>query len=144
MIKRIYMIGATGFLQLLRSRIYINLLAANVFMVLGAFVLDRLSAGEGARMLIDLGVAFGSLVTASMAATVAIVNLTAEIENKQIHLLLSRPISRFEIIAGKFLTVVFLVWVSNLIIGLVLWGMGVALLAPDPIRILWTLLNCIE
>ena len=94
MIRRILALGLTGFRQLLRSRIYINLLAANIFMVIAAFVLDRLSSGEGARMLVDLGMAFGSIVTAAMAATVAIVNLTAEIENKQIHLLLSRPISR--------------------------------------------------
>ena len=140
MIRRILALGLTGFRQLLRSRIYINLLAANIFMVIAAFVLDRLSSGEGARMLVDLGMAFGSIVTAAMAATVAIVNLTAEIENKQIHLLLSRPISRFEIIMGKFFTVVLLVVISNLVIGLVLWGMGVGILAKEPERIFWALM----
>ena len=95
MIHRIFALGWTGFLQLLRSRIYINLLAVNFLMVVAALVLDRLSAGEGARMLIDLGTTFGALVTVVMAGTVAIVTMTAEIENKQIHILLSRPIARF-------------------------------------------------
>ena len=140
MIRRILVLGLTGFRQLLRSRIYINLLAANVFMVIAAFVLDRLSSGEGARMLVDLGMAFGSIVTAAMAATVAIVTLTAEIENKQIHLLLSRPVSRFEIVMGKFCTVVLLVVISNFIIGLVLWGMGVGIFAKEPMRIFWALM----
>ena len=135
MSRRIFALGLTGFKQLVRSRIYINLLAANVFMVLAAFVLDRLSSGEGARMLVDLGLAFGALVTSAMAATVAIVTLTGEIENKQIHLLLARPISRFEIVVGKFSTVALLVLVSNFIIGAVLWLLGVVIHAPNPERV---------
>ena len=139
MIRRISMLSWTGFIQLLRSRIYINLLAANIFMVITAFILDRLSAGEGARMLIDLGMTFGALVTAAMAGTVAIVTLTAEIENKQIHLLLARPISRFELVIGKFLTIAFLVTISNLIIGLVLWGMAIGIQSPDPERLFFAI-----
>jgi Cu-processing system permease protein len=135
MIQRIFMLSWTGFIQLLRSRIYINLLAANVFMVITAFILDRLSAGEGARMLINLGMSLGSLVTAVMAGTVAIVTLTTEIENKQIHLLLARPITRFEIIIGKFFTIAFLVTISNFIIGLVLWGMAIGIQSPHPERL---------
>ena len=139
MIQRIIALGWTGFLQLLRSRIYINLLAVNVLMIIAALVLDRLSAGEGARMLIDLGMTFGALVTVVMAATVTIVTLTTEIENKQIHLLLTRPIGRFEIILGKFVTVAILVFISNFIIGLVLWGMAIGIESRDPERIFWAL-----
>lgn len=139
MIHRIFALGWTGFLQLLRSRIYINLLAVNFLMVVAALVLDRLSAGEGARMLIDLGTTFGALVTVVMAGTVAIVTMTAEIENKQIHILLSRPIARFEIVMGKFVTVAILVVISNFIIGLVLWGMAIGIESPEPMRIFWAL-----
>ena len=74
-----------------------------------------------------------------MAGTVAIVTMTAEIENKQIHILLSRPIARFEIVMGKFVTVAILVVISNFIIGLVLWGMAIGIESPEPMRIFWAL-----
>lgn len=123
MIGRVLALGAAGFLQLVRSRVYLNLLVAGVALVLAALAFDRLSAGEGGRVLVDVGLAFVSLLSALLGGVVAITTVTREIESKQIHLLVARPMRRGEIVAGRFTTAALLVVVTNALLGLLLWGL---------------------
>lgn len=134
MFLRIWTIGSLGFLQLLRSRIYLNLLVSGLFLVAGALVLDRLSGGESARVLVDMGLGFISLVSAVLATLTAVLSLRREIETQEIHWLWARPISHAELILGRFLTSLALVVATQMILGSVL-----ALLAfvydGDPLRV---------
>lgn len=136
MIMRVLALGATGFLELVRSRVYLNLLVAGIGLVLAALAFDRLSAGEGARVLTDMGLAFSSLVSAALAGTMAIVTVTREIETKQVHLLVARPILRAEFVLGRFVTTALLVLLSNGVLGLVLGGLAGAL-GGHPERVLF-------
>lgn len=123
MLARIAAIGWLGFVQLLRGRIYLNLVVAGVALVLTALAFDRVSGGEGARVLTDIGLAFASLVVVALAGTSAIVAVTREIETRQVHLVLARPVSRAEFVLGRFTTVALLVISANLLLGVVLAGL---------------------
>ncbi len=120
MIARIAALGFVGFLQLLRSRVYLNLLVAGVALVLSALIFNELAGGDGPRVLIDLGLAFIALVTSALAGIVVIVTLTREIETKQVHHVLARPVYRAEVVLGRFLTATLLVVASTLLLGVVL------------------------
>lgn len=139
MLARIFAIGSLGFLQLVRSRIYLNLLVAGIALVTAALALDRLSGGEGARVLVDLGLAFSSLVVVALAATTAIVTVTREIETKHVHLFVARPISRSELVLGRFTTTALLVLSANLVLG-VLLGVLVGASGGEPFPALFAVL----
>jgi ABC-type transport system involved in multi-copper enzyme maturation permease subunit len=132
-VLRTWAVAWSGFLQLVRSRVYLNLLVAGVGLVLAALALDELSAGEGGRMLFDVGLAFSSLAVAALSGVVAITGLTREIETKQASLLLARPVRRAEYVVGRFLTSALLIVVSNGLLGallaVVLWWIGAAEMA---------------
>lgn len=120
MITRVMLIGWTGFLQLVRTRVYLNIIVAGVALVGAALAFDKLAAGEGGRVLFDVGCAFISLIVAALAGTVAISAVTRELESKQAHLVLARPVGRAEFVVGRFLTTMLLVVLANLLLGILL------------------------
>lgn len=120
MIVRIVALARLGVLQLLRSRVYLNLVVAGVALLGAALLIDRLSGGESARVFINVGLAFISLVVAVLVGVVGITLVTREIETKQIHGLIARPLSRSEIVFGRFFTLAALVVLSNLLLGTLL------------------------
>lgn len=131
MTKRILVLAAIGFLQLMRSRMYLNILVAGVALVAVAVGVDELSSGQGDRVLLNVGLALISIIVAVLAVVTGVGTITREIESKQIHLVLARPIHRFEIVLGRFFTVAALVVASNIILGAVL-GVTIALVdSPD-------------
>ncbi len=116
-LRSTWAIGATGFKQLVRSRVYLNLLVAGVAMVGAALAFDRLSAGEGGRVLVDVGLAFAALLVAVLAGVTAVTTMTREIETKQIHLLVARRSGRAQNVVGRFVTAALLVVASNAVLG---------------------------
>jgi Cu-processing system permease protein len=124
--SRILRLTWSGFLQLLRTRVYLNILVAGVFLVGAALAFDRLSAGSGGRVLLDVGTAFIALVVAVLSSVIAITALVRDLETKQAQLLLSRPMSRAEFLLARFLTTALLVVLANLVLGLLLAGLLVA------------------
>jgi Cu-processing system permease protein len=135
MITRMLTFSAIGFLQLMRSRMYLNVLVAGIALVGVALGIDELSAGQGDRVLVNVGLALISIVVAILAIVTGVGTVTREIESKQIHLILARPIHRFEIIVGRFLTIAALVFTSNVILGAVL-GLTIFLVdSPDGHRV---------
>ncbi len=129
MIARIritWTIATVGFVQLIRSRIYLNVLVAGIALVVASLVLEEVSAGEGGRVLHSLGLAFASLVVAAMATIVPIATVTRELETKEAHLMLARPIARGEFVVGRFLTTTMLVVASNVVLGGAIAGLLVA------------------
>lgn len=145
MVGRVATLGWVGFLRLLRSRVYLNLIAAGVFLVGAALLFDRLAAGEGGRVFVDVGLALTSVMVAVLAGVSGITLITGEIESKQIHLVLARPISRMEIVLGRFATLALLVVVSNLLLGLVMAGIHVLLDGEGASRLaLAALFNSLE
>lgn len=126
MARRILRLTWTGFLQLLRTRVYLNILVAGVFLVGAALAFENLSAGAAGRVLLDVGTAFVSLVVAVLSSVIAITALVRDLETKQAQLLLSRPTSRLEFLLARFATTALLVVLANLILGLLLGGLLLA------------------
>jgi ABC-type transport system involved in multi-copper enzyme maturation permease subunit len=129
-IGRVLAIGTSGFRQLWRTRVYLNLLVAGIALTIASLAFNELGGGEGARMLIDLGLAFIALLTSALAGVVAIVSVTREIETKQVHLFLARPIARGELVVGRYLTVVFLIALAATVLSLLLTAIT-AVVAPE-------------
>jgi len=120
MITRILVFSVIGFLQLMRSRMYLNVLVAGAALVAVALGVDELSAGQADRVLINVGLGLISLIVAVLAVVTGVGTITREIESKQIHLVLARPVRRAEIVLGRFVTIALLVVFANIILGVTL------------------------
>lgn len=118
--SRIIAQGLAGFMQLLRSRVYLNVIVAGVFLTACALIFEQLAGGTGGRVLLEVGLAFIALTTAALAGIIAITSMTREIETKQIHLVLARPVARYEVLLGRFTTIALLVIATNVVLGGVL------------------------
>jgi ABC-type transport system involved in multi-copper enzyme maturation permease subunit len=128
-IRRITWLAWTAFIQLVRTRVYLNILVAGVALVVAALAFDQLSAGEGGRVLFDIGTSFTALVVAALSGTIAITAVTRELETKQAHLVLARSIGRAEFVVARFLTTALLVVLSNLVLGALLTGLMIGIAA---------------
>jgi ABC-type transport system involved in multi-copper enzyme maturation permease subunit len=135
-IARVLTLGRLGAVQLLRGRVYLNLLVAGIALVAAALMFDRLSAGDGGRVFVDVGLAFSALIVAALVATIGIGLVTRDIETRQVHLLLARPMGRGELVLGRFVTLALLALVSQLILGLVMAGVALVIEGADPMRLL--------
>ncbi|MCC7070099.1 MAG: hypothetical protein IT383_02185 [Deltaproteobacteria bacterium] len=120
--RQIASLAWAGVLQLLRTRVYLNILVAGVALVGAALAFDRMSAGEGGRVLLDVGSAFIALLVAVLAGVVSITAVTREIETKVASVVTARPLARVDYVLGRFGTAVGLVLLSNLCLGGLLGG----------------------
>jgi ABC-type transport system involved in multi-copper enzyme maturation permease subunit len=119
-------LARAGLFDFARSRVFFIILAAGVALVVVALSLQELAASQEGRILADFGLGGISLVSAALAAIVPLSSVAREIDARQIHLVLARPISRASYVAGRFLAVVGLVVLANLTLGAVLAGLLVA------------------
>ena len=124
--RQIIALAWAGVLQLARTRVYLNILVAGVALVAAALAFERMSAGEGGRVLLDVGAAFIALVVAVLAGVVSITAVTREFETMVASGVTARPLSRVDYVLGRFFTTASLVVLSNALLGAVLAAMLVA------------------
>ncbi len=112
-----------GFIDFARGRVFATVFAAGVALVIAALIFQELSASAGQRVLGDIGLAFISMVVAMLAAIVPLSTVAKEIDSRQVHQLLARPISRATYVLARFLAAAGLVLASNVALGGLLCGL---------------------
>ena len=110
-------LAGAGFLDFARSRIFTVIIAAGAALVVAALVLEELAASQEGRVLADLGLAFIALVAATVAAVAPLSTVAREIQTRQVHLVLARPISRTAYVVARLIACVGLVLIVNVILG---------------------------
>lgn len=101
--KNIWVIANAAFREAIRSKIFLNLLGLAAIIVLAGLVVESGSLGSNGRIFHDIAHAAVS-VGGSMVALFLGINLIAnDIERKTLHVLLTRPVTRLEVVVGKYL-----------------------------------------
>jgi ABC-type transport system involved in multi-copper enzyme maturation permease subunit len=103
----VYLIAWASVLEILRRKdIYVLFILVSIYLV---FVLASRIVGigsvEAARFLLNLGITTAFALSAILAAMSAARQLTREWEDRTIYPLLAKPVSRFEVVLGKWLAV---------------------------------------
>jgi ABC-type transport system involved in multi-copper enzyme maturation permease subunit len=103
----VYLVAWASVLEILRRKdIYVLLILVGIYLV---FVLASRIVGigsvEAARFLLNLGITTAFTLSAVLVAMAAARQLTREWEDRTIYPLLAKPVSRFEVILGKWLAV---------------------------------------
>jgi ABC-type transport system involved in multi-copper enzyme maturation permease subunit len=103
MTARLAYIAYNTFREAVRDRVLYNLIAFALLMVAAAVLFGQISIGIERIVLINLGLTAISLFGLVIAIFIGIGLVSKEIEKRTLYTVLSRPVRRWEFIAGKFL-----------------------------------------
>jgi ABC-type transport system involved in multi-copper enzyme maturation permease subunit len=99
---RIANIATNTFREAVRDRVLYNLIAFALLMSGAAILVGQISIGIEKLVVINLGLTAVSLFGVVIAIFIGIGLVSKEIDKRTLYTVLSRPVSRWEFIAGKF------------------------------------------
>src|SRR6516225_3610388 len=102
MSARIRHIAANTFREAVRDRVLYNLIAFALLLTGAAVLVGQISIGIERLVVIDLGLTAVSLFGLVIAIFIGIGLVSKEIDKRTLYTVLSRPVRRWEFIAGKF------------------------------------------
>jgi ABC-type transport system involved in multi-copper enzyme maturation permease subunit len=122
--QRIAAIALNAFREAVRDRVLYNLVVFVLLLIAGAIFLGELSAGQEAKIIVDLGLSAVLLFGVFIAIFVGVGLVYKEIERRTLYAILSKPIGRGEFLLGKYLGLCLTLLVNILIMGV---GLSLAL-----------------
>src|ERR1700716_2895797 len=123
--RRVVAIARNAFREAVRDRVLYNLVVFALLLIAGAIFLGELSAGQEAKIIVDLGLSAILLFGVFIAIFVGVGLVYIEIERRTLYAILSKPIGRGEFLLGKYLGLCLTLFVNVLIMGL---GLSLALI----------------
>jgi ABC-type transport system involved in multi-copper enzyme maturation permease subunit len=128
MTARLAAITLNTFREAVRDRVLYNLIVFALILVASAPLFGQISLDIERLVLINVGLSSISLFGVVIAIFIGIGLVSKEIEKKTLYTILSRPVRRWEFIAGKYLG---LVWTLLVNAALMTVGLYLALLAIE-------------
>ena len=110
-------IARNAFREAVRDRVLYNLVLFVLVLIVSAIFLGELSAGEEAKITVDLGLSAMLLFGVFIAVFVGVGLVYKEIERRTLYSILSKPIGRGEFLLGKYLGLCLTLLVNILIMG---------------------------
>lgn len=118
--SRIYHIAANTFREAVRDRVLYNLIAFALLLTGGAVLVGQISINIERLVVINLGLTSVSLFGLVIAIFIGIGLVSKEIDKRTLYTVLSRPVARWEFIAGKFFGLI-----GTLVVNTFLMAIGV-------------------
>jgi ABC-type transport system involved in multi-copper enzyme maturation permease subunit len=100
--SRVYHIATNTFREAVRDRVLYNLIAFALLLTGAAVLVGQISIDIERLVIINLGLTAVSLFGLVIAIFIGIGLVSKEIDKRTLHTVLSRPVARWEFIAGKF------------------------------------------
>src|SRR5216684_3830024 len=117
MLSRIYAIARNAFREAVRDRVLYNLILFVLLLIGGAIFLGELSAGQDAKIIVDLGLSAMLLFGVFIAIFVGVGLVYKEIERRTVYSIFAKPVGRGEFLIGKYLGLCLTLLVNVLIMG---------------------------
>ena len=124
MLSRTIPIARNAFREAVRDRVLYDLVLFVLLLIASAIFLGELSAGQDAKIIVDLGLSAMLLFGVFIAIFVGVGLVYKEIERRTLYAILSKPIGRGQFLLGKYLGLCLTLLVNVLIMGL---GVSLAL-----------------
>jgi ABC-type transport system involved in multi-copper enzyme maturation permease subunit len=113
--QRILTIAGNTFRETVRDKVLYNLILFALVMILSSLALGQLTLGNETKVILDLGLASISIFGTLIAIFIGIGLVYKELEKRTVYALLSKPVHRHELILGKYLGLLFTLFVNLLI-----------------------------
>jgi len=117
-------IARNTFHEAVRDRVLYNLVLFALLLIAGAIFIGELSAGQEAKIIVDLGLSAMLLFGVFIAIFVGVGLVYKEIERRTLYAILAKPIGRGQFLFGKYLGLSLTLMVNVLVMGL---GVSLAL-----------------
>jgi len=124
-LPRILTIAKNTFREAVRDRILYNLIVFVLLITASAVFLGELTAGQEARVIVNLGLSSILLFGAFISIFVGVSLVWKEIEKRTVYSIFAKPIGRGEFIIGKYLGLCLTILANVLVMGT---GVSLALL----------------
>ena len=121
-LRRTLAIARNAFREAVRDRVLYNLVLFVLLLIGGAVFLGELSAGQEAKIIVDLSLSAMLLFGVFIAIFVGVGLVYKEIERRTLYAILSKPISRSQFLLGKYLGLC-----ATLFVNVAIMGIGVSL-----------------
>jgi Cu-processing system permease protein len=114
-------VAGAVFRESVRDRVLYNLVAFAGLLIGASVLLAQLTAGQDLKIVMDLGLAAMSLFGLFIAVFIGIGLVSKEVERRTIYSLLSKPIRRSELVAGKYAGLVLTVLVNLIVMAAMIY-----------------------
>jgi ABC-type transport system involved in multi-copper enzyme maturation permease subunit len=130
---KVFAIAVNTFKEAVRNRVLYVLLFFSILIMFGAWVASTLSIDDETKIVRDLGIGAINLISVLIAVFVGVGLVYNDLDKKTIYTIVSKPISRWQFLLGKYfgllLTIAVNVFIMTWIFGSVLHFR--AAVAPD-------------
>ncbi len=116
-IERVYVIARNAFREALRDRVLYNLVLFVLLLTVAAIYLGELSAGQEARIIVNMGLSAMLLFGAFISIFVGVGLVYKEIERRTVYAIFSKPVGRGEFLVGKYLGLCLTLAVNTAVMG---------------------------
>jgi ABC-type transport system involved in multi-copper enzyme maturation permease subunit len=121
-LPRILAVAKNAFREAVRDRVLYNLIVFVLLITASAIFLGELTAGQEARVIVNLGLTAMLVFGTFIAIFVGVSLVWKEIEKRTVYAVFSKPVGRGEYIIGKFLGLS-----ATLLLNTAVMGVGVSL-----------------
>jgi ABC-type transport system involved in multi-copper enzyme maturation permease subunit len=101
-VRTVSYIALSVFRESVRDRVPYNLVVFAILLIGSSFFLGQLTAGQDVKIIKDLGLAATAIFGLFIAIFIGIGLVSKEVERRSIYALLAKPISRPQLILGKY------------------------------------------
>ena len=116
-IERVYAIARNAFREALRDRVLYNLVLFVLLLTAAAIYLGELSAGQEARIIVNMGLSAMLVFGAFISIFVGVGLVYKEIERRTVYAIFSKPVGRGEFLVGKYLGLCLTLAVNTAVMG---------------------------
>ncbi len=127
---RFFALSTASVRAIVRSKMYVGLLALGGALVMLALALAELAVGEMITSLIDLGLAFTSVAICVLTIVNICSNPASNSNPRQVIVIAARPISRSEIVLARYAAVIVLAFASAVVLAAAMAGIVMVLGGP--------------
>jgi ABC-type transport system involved in multi-copper enzyme maturation permease subunit len=114
---RVAAIARNAFREALRDRVLYNLVLFVLLLTVAAIFLGELSAGQEARIIVNMGLSAMLLFGAFISIFVGVGLVYKEIERRTVYAIFSKPVGRGEFLVGKYLGLCLTLAVNTFVMG---------------------------
>jgi ABC-type transport system involved in multi-copper enzyme maturation permease subunit len=102
-VKVVGVVALNMFRESVRDKVLYNLVFFALLLIGGSYLIGQLTAGQDVKMIKDLGLAATSIFGVFIAVFIGIGLVSKEVERRSIYSVLSKPITRPQLLLGKYL-----------------------------------------
>jgi Cu-processing system permease protein len=120
--KSVALIAVNVFRESVRDKVLYNLVAFAILLMGASYLIGQLTAGQDVKIIKDLGLAATSVFGLFIAIFIGIGLVSKEVEKRSIYSLLAKPITRPQLVLGKYAGLLLTLAVNLLVMAMALYA----------------------